>query len=413
MLRTLSPTLAGPTALHRLLTLRWLSVAVMASAAVAAPSLLDLSIRRAPLLAVTVGLILINLASVGAARKASLATPMVMTAHLAMDLVAWSLYAFFSGGTTNPLISLMLPLVAIGGILLPANHAWGLAGLAIGLYGLVWRIAPPLAVRDAAEGVWWHLAGMAVTFGISAIVVVLFISRLSAALRAREESLAAAREAHLRNARIVALANLAAGTAHELGTPLGTLKLLVGELSCHEGLPPDMTEDLAIMNQQIDRCRTILQALSARTGSLRAEGGRQIFLGPWLTDLVANWRSSRPGAQANLTVTPKFAAQSLVADQTLHQAITNLINNAADADPRKCAVISAEIAPDAIVIRIADQGPGFDRRKDDPSSVASASGLGIGLALAELAITRHGGTLDFAANQHAGTIASVRLPLDS
>lgn len=402
--------LATPSPLQRILALRWLSIAVMTMAALVAPILLDLSIRPWPLLAIAFGLALINLVSQSDSQKGKLSTPLVMTGHLVTDLAAWGLYAYLSGGTTNPLISLMLPIAAVGAMVLTQQMAWLLAASAIAIYALVWIYAPPLTVRDPAAGVWWHLAGMAMTFGMSAAVVTAFISRLSTTLRAREAALAQAREAQLRNERIVALANLAAGTAHELGTPLGTLKLLSGELSKLPDIPPNIHEDLLLMDQQVDRCRGILQALAARSGNLRAEGGCTVRLGPWLRDLIESCKKDKPLATLVLKIQAPAHEFLLVADQTLHQAIANLINNASEADPRGAALVTAELAAGGVTLRVVDGGPGFDPPGEQTAS--SFGGMGVGLSLADLAIGRHGGTLNFKKNPDGGTIAQVYLPTE-
>jgi hypothetical protein len=107
--------------------------------------------------------------------------------------------------------------------------------LAVALYTLLMWQFLPLAVADAERAARLHLAGMWLTFVVSAAMIAWFVARMTASIRERDSRLAAAREQALRDERVVALGALAAGAAHELGTPLATIAVLVGELEQDPG----------------------------------------------------------------------------------------------------------------------------------------------------------------------------------
>ncbi|NTV09728.1 MAG: sensor histidine kinase, partial [Zoogloea sp.] len=291
----LDTRLATPAeAMRRLTSLRWLSAAGMAATVLATPRLLGLPLPTATLLAIAAALALFNLVVTLHARWRQNASAPVLFCHLCVDLAAWSAFLYFTGGAANPLISLLLPLVAIGAAVLPAIWAWALALLAIAAYSLLWSYNVELEIYDEDLAVRWHLAGMWLSFALSAVVIVSYIARMMAAIRSRDEALAAAREAQLRNERIVALGNLAAGAAHELGTPLATMAVVAGELVRDPGLSDDNRADAELLREQLAHCKSILGNLTLRAGSLRAEGGEIVPACAWLDGVIQRWRSLRP-----------------------------------------------------------------------------------------------------------------------
>lgn len=289
MFRTAStfPLQLGSGQLARLVVLRWLSVACMGVATLALPPLLDVALPQARMLAVAVVLSGCNLGALAwyAGREAPPGA-WALFGQLLADLVGWSAFLYLSGGATNPLISLFLPLVAIGAAILPALQGWLLAVLAIAAYSLLWHVNQPIVFHANADAMHWHLAGMWITFVLSTLAVVWFVVRATTALRRRERELAAAREVQARDEQIVALANLAAGAAHKLGTPLGTLRILADELA-RNAPPGEMREDLALMREQIEHCKRILGGpwpMPARCAPKAAVRSRRMpGYAPWWT----------------------------------------------------------------------------------------------------------------------------------
>ena len=142
------------------------------------------------------------------------ATQMEFLAHLLADLTAFAVLVFFSGGVTNPFVSLMLVPVVIAAISLRPRWVWLLVAVAGGLYALLLFYYQPLAVADPVAAYGMHLAGMWFNFLISAGLIAFFVTRMHAALRGRDRELTDLREKQLRDERIVALGTQAALAAH-------------------------------------------------------------------------------------------------------------------------------------------------------------------------------------------------------
>lgn len=402
--------------LQRLALLRWVSIAIMLIACWPLPAALGLVVPTGALLSVVLGMIAANFLTLGwLAGKRGEVARWVPLAQLVLDLCGWSLFLYFAGGATNPLISILLPLVAIGTTVLTATQARLLAALAVSAYSLLWSYYQPIELHDPMLAATLHLAGMWLTFVLSAAIIVGFVIRMTDAIRSRDRALAEAGEEMARAAHIVALGNLAAGTAHNLGTPLGTMRIIIDDLLASPSTNGELREDLVLVHTQIDQCRQILSMLTAEAGARRAEGGRAQAASTWINDVIDRWRIQRPGATVFVRCDAVLDDTSLVADETLSQALHTLVNNAADASSEPVE-LEACIEDGALVLDVADCGPGLPEGLRATLGTAPCkerpTGMGIGLYLARNTLHRYGGTLEFSSRTGGGTVARLRIPLE-
>jgi two-component system sensor histidine kinase RegB len=355
---------------------------------------------------------LFALATAWRLRHGGAATAPECLAHLLTDLTAFAVLVFFSGGATNPFVSLMLVPVVIAAVSLPPAHAWLLAGAAGAAYALLLFNYLPLAVADPVAAYGMHLGGMWLNFLVSAALIAYFITRLQAGLREREAALAALRETQLRDERILALGTQAALAAHELATPLSTIATTAHELAREFANDPDIGADCRLLEKQADACRRILDRLAgrARPGAPAASP-----LGDWLQDLLSRWQVVRPDARAGIDVPPPVAALQLALPETLEQALMNLLNNAADASP-DAVRLDAAVRDGELRIGIGDRGAGFtaeQRRQAGriPFSGKAGHGMGVGLTLTHATVEKIGGRVELAERDGGGSQVSVILPL--
>lgn len=405
----------GAGHLRRLLLMRWFAIAGWLALVAAAHPLLDIALPLAPMLAIVALLAGFNLVTRQRLARGGGVADGELFAQLCVDITALTLLLFFSGGGANPLVSLYLPTIAIAAVVLPSRFAWGIVVLSVAAYSLLVFHNVPLPVDDAARATRLHLAGMWLIFVASAALIAWFVARMAAAIRSRDLELAAAREEALRNERVIALGSLAAGAAHELGTPLATMAILTGELSRNAGLSPETREDLALLREQIEHCKGIITGLAARAGQTRAEGGGAIDLDRWLEQVIARWRQLRPHAEAKVSLHGTAPAPRVVGEATLEQALLNLFNNAADAGNSEVD-IEAEWDAEWLRLEVRDHGPGFDENvllQAGRAFVTTRSeGTGIGLFLAHAAVERLGGRIALANREDGGAVTRVELPLE-
>lgn len=406
---------AGLDHLRRLVALRWWTIGAQLAALAFAHWGVGAYLRLPPMLSAVAMLATFNIVTTLHLPRRSSVSSRELFAQLCVDVSALTVLLYFSGGASNPLASLFLLPIAFAAVILPPALAWVLALLGVTLYSLLTVYRVPLTVADYIRANALHLFGMWFTYVISALVIVWFLVRMTASIRRRDRELAQAREAALRNERIVALGSLAAGAAHELGTPLGTLAILVDEMLADPGTPDMQRESLLTMKDELSRCKSTITTLAARAGEARAEGGRALGLDDWLRSCIDDWAASPRAVPVALTLEGPLPAPRVVAEATIEQAWRNLLDNAAQTS-RAPIVCACRWDADALHMSLRDQGPGFP-----PEVIAAAGrnflatrheGGGIGLFLAFSALERHGGSIELANPEEGGAEVRLYLPLD-
>ncbi|MGM0831363.1 sensor histidine kinase [Halomonas qaidamensis] len=340
-------------------------------------------------------------------------------AHLLADIAGLTLLFYFSGGSTNPFITYYLVPVTIAAATLPWRHAWIIAACAMAGYTYLmffYHPIPQLGHINSDGPLSLHVLGMWLNFGLSAGLVTFFIYKMAHALRNRDKALSRTREAALRNEQVLAVATQAAGTAHELGTPLSTMAVLLNEM--HQDAPDGSTlqQDIAILRQQVDVCKSRLQHLVTTADRRRMAEPEVLDAEVWLAAVVQRWLVIRPDVSHFFEVAEKRGRPWIAVDATLDQALTNLLNNAADANPEQIA-IRLDWQDESVVIDIRDHGPGIamsiaDQLGDTFISTKS-KGMGIGLFLTHATINRFGGGVSLYNHPEGGTLTEVTLPLCS
>ncbi|MBZ0091504.1 MAG: sensor histidine kinase [Sulfuricellaceae bacterium] len=356
--------------------------------------------------------------------------------QLLVDIAALTALLYTSGGSTNPFVSLFLLPLTIAAAILPSRPTWFVAAVTVSCYTLLLFYYVPLthngselqmamSMEHGMEGhnhpgsggdFGLHVLGMWFNFLLSASLIAIFVVRMAGSIRERDRLLASAREAALRNERIIALGTLAAGAAHELGTPLSTMAVITHELQQDYADNNELSEDLRLLRSQVDSCKSILSKLLDSAGQNRADELSLVQVDRYLDDLIEKWQIVRPGIALTIQRSGPQPVPQIAVEATLGQAILNLLNNAADASPH-CVEIDETWDDKQLFISICDQGTGLG-----PEAMANAGkpffttkppgqGIGIGLFLANATIERFGGTVRLTNRKDGGACNQISLPL--
>ena len=334
--------------------------------------------------------------------------------HLLVDILFFTALLFFSGGASNPFISYYLVPISIAATTLPLRYTWAITILSLAAYSWLLKFYLPIPAlapghhHDSVSNL--HILGMWLNFAVSAGLITYFVTRMARTLKQQEEQLTIQRENQLRDEQLLAIGSLAAGTAHELGTPLNTMKILVDEMVADQS---GSNDDLNILQQQIEQCRLTLKQLVA-TAEGSADGGEDIALRLYFDRLFERWQLMRPGVQANIRYPDNLPDIHTRLHPTIAQSLTSLLNNAADASPNR---VDIQVRWDRqhIELCIKDYGDGVSPQLRGRLGTAFTSskpeGMGLGLFLTQATLQRYGGTVDIKPGRGSGSEAKVILPI--
>lgn len=395
--------------LRYLLLLRALAMGCQVLALVAAHLIIDAPVPWMPIAIVMLLLGVITWRSWELVSSGRTVSEGVVVRQLCVDIVALAVLLYFTGGSWNPFVSLFLLPVTVAAATLRPAYTWFIVICSAACYTLLMFYHQQTlhwGHGDAHFAV--HLWGMWLGFLLSAGIVAYFVARIGATLRAHDRELATARQ-------MTALGAMAAGAAHELGTPLATMAVLARELELQCGDRPELIEDLGVLRAQLDRCKAILGRMAMQAGQTPADAGTAANLDQYLAGVIAEWRSLRPEASLTLTLDGAQPAPRIVTDRTLTQALMNVLNNAADASPQSVAV-QAHWNASEMTMQVRDNGPGIAAAVRDGLGQAFVTskpqGMGLGLYLARTTLGRFGGEVTLNDRRDGGGVeAEIRLPL--
>ena len=433
-----TPFTAQMRNLKRLIALRTIEVVCQVAVILFAIYVIGMALPTTLLLSLTAGLAVLNVATWWRTTQPWPVTALELAAHLLLDIGVLTALLYFAGGSTNPFVTLFLIPLSIAAALLPARLTWAIAVATLACYSLLLFAYQPMPkgpgsfallatlMPDGLHGAHdahgvhadfgLHVLGMWFNFALSALLIAWFVARMAQSIRERDQRLATAREQALRNEQLIALGSLAAGAAHELSTPLATMRLIATELAREQSAESPLRQDLQLLCAQADQCKRILTQMTSDAGAARAEQASAMQCTAYLTQLVAQWQLLRPQVQLTTDFVGEQPAPLLTVERTLDQALMNLINNAADASPAQVE-LSARWDARQLHIEIRDRGPGMSAEVAARAGEAffttkgPAHGLGIGLFLANASIERAGGTVSLFNRDGGGACVRVTLPV--
>jgi two-component system sensor histidine kinase RegB len=348
---------------------------------------------------------------------------------LLMDMLSLTTLLFATGGPNNPFSLFFFVNLSLCALILNRNWAWCLNGLTILCFaGLIYehhhidQLDLGLdTIRDRGDISLYHM-GLLIAFMTCSSVIVYFMTRLTAEVGEQYNQIQKAQAQQARSDKMEALGTLAAGTAHELATPLSTIAVVARDVEHAFEMHPldfpgadDVLEDVHLIRSQLDRCRNILDRMASHAGETIGEQIQSVSLEK-LAHSSLEGLIGRGRVQLDL---PQAAATTLVNVPLdgLSQALRGLVQNALDADPSDRPVsVSLRHENDSWSFEIHDQGPGMTpeilERVSEPffTTKPPGKGMGLGVFLAKNVVRRLQGSVEFKSDPGKGTRVIVNVP---
>jgi two-component system sensor histidine kinase RegB len=357
---------------------------------------------------------------------------------LVFDALCLTALLALTGGPANPLSLLYLVYITLSAVILSKEWTWSLGGLSVLCYGFLFWAHVRVSVFEphhTGGGFSIHLVGMWIAFVAAALLVTVFIGKVSEALRQREHEVLLLQSQVARHERLASVATLAAGAAHELGTPLATIAVASRDVEYHAtevSGDPELARDARLIRSEVERCRSILHEMSARGAEQPGELPVRVELDGLLQSVLHGF-SSPDRERVGIVLTGNPGAAVLPAGAA-RQALTALVRNALDAasetQPSGCEVAQpsgCEVAQPvtlgvartagSLEFVVADSGCGMSQetlnRIAEPFFTTKPPGCGMGLGtfLVRVFAERMGGRLAFESEPGKGTRALLELPL--
>lgn len=401
--------------MRQLNQLRWLAVAGQLVAILVAHFGLGVRLPLVPMLVVVGLLALANLLFTLTVRKGWVVRGEVPLALL-LDMAALTAQLYLSGGALNPFVSLYLLQVVLGAILLQPTSVWLLVGASSLCFALVTVSHLPLLVPSRLWDVSADLlmVGEWISFVMVAILLVLFITRISRNLRARDAYVVELRQRAVEEDGIVRMGLFASGAAHELGTPLSTLSVLLSDWQRHPAIVanPELWSELDDAQAEVRRCKEIVSNILHSAGLARGEAMGSTAVPELLGEVADEWQAVRDGLILECR-RDQLPDVRVAAEPALRQAIWSLLDNAAEAGARHVR-LSAQVENGRVSIAVIDDGSGFApdilARIGRLYQSSKGAGHGLGLFLASNVARRLGGTLEVSNRVDGGAAVVLHLP---
>ena len=409
---------AGHKNMLYLIQLRWIAVLGQITTIAVVSLAFDIHLPLPQMLSVLACLIAFNLFSHLRWHERERVTNQELFFALLVDVLSLTIQLYLTGGMANPFIFLYLLQIILSAVLLETWSTWTIVTItslclpALGEYARPLEL-PPDRVNGLHE---LFIQGMLICFVLNAALLVVFITRIGRNLRARDGQLADLRQQAAEEDHIVRMGLLASGAAHELGTPLATLSVILGDWKrmpefCRNA---ELVEEIGEMQRQLQRCKDIVSGILLSAGEARGESSMRTTINTFLNDLIEDWRLTRSiggfGYENRI-----LQDIPVVFDSALKQMICNVLDNALEASPQWVA-LEANCEAGLLTLQVTDSGPGFaagllEQIGKPYQSTKGRPGSGLGLFFVVNVARKLGGVVAARNRERGGAEVKITLPI--
>ena len=364
----------------------------------------------------------------------------VAGALLSLDTLLLTAVLYYCGGNSNPFSCLYIFNIALAAALLGPAWTVVVTGLSVACFSFLfaWHVPIPFldptatatatATATGADGPGLaalsslrYFQAVWIAFNVAAVLTATIVVRFARSIETKNALIEKMRDRAASSDRLAAVTTLAAGAAHELGSPLATIAVAASELTrkltrlSHPGLEP-LVEDARLIRSEVERCRAVLDRMSAKGGEITGEGILPVPLGVLLEDVRQGL--SPPEAARLVVEAPVDGRSVLVPRRALAQSLRDIVRNGLEASAAEAIVtVRTAEAEGWLRLFVEDRGRGMPpeqvARIGEPfvSTKKPGQGLGLGLFLARSLCDRLQWRMEVSSRVGVGTTVTIDLPM--
>lgn len=351
---------------------------------------------------------------------------------ISLDVVLLAALLYLYGGYANPFSMIFLVYVTLAAFFLNARWTWWIFLLSSASFVALFFFHVPLEQLSVesvhagmsheamghgdSQGFSLHLHGMLVAFLVIGLLTAIFLGRLSRELELQAEQLEAMAERERESQQLMALASLTAGAAHELSTPLGTLRLISDELHRELGENEVWRDDVALMREELDRCERVLRRMRSQSVELAGEVPAQATVESILERVE---EELRPGEMVQFDARDAAQVPLRTLQGALVSSLAALVRNGLQASSNdQPVVVEVHRRGEGILFSVRDRGQGMPpdvlKRVGSPffTTKSPGQGLGLGVFLVRLFALQVGGNFSLSSKLGEGSEAQLLVPVE-
>ena len=281
---------------------------------------------------------------------------------LCFDILQISLLISLNGGYTNPFIFIILAPIAIAASYLTIEKIMAILSLALVCFALIFNFYLDLPLEVRPEININYSLGIMISLFISSIFLVFYLYYFSLNYKSTQNAYELSREQLQNERELLKVGGLAAAAVHELGTPLNTINLIVGDFDKDEQLKKKYNEDIETLKLELDRCKAILKDLSTNPESKElTQEISNMSLDAYAQSLCAQFANNYQGIKLDFRSDVESKNINIKITPELNIAMNNIIKNAISFAKSEILIIVGSESTE-FSIKIRDDGPGFDKK---------------------------------------------------
>lgn len=414
-----APVANDPVRLRTLTLIRWVAIVGQALALLVVHFGFGFPVPLAAAFAVVGASLILNLIVMTGRPTPVRLGERAAAAFLAFDIMQLTALLYLTGGLENQFAFLLLAPVAVSATILTVRSTFALCVLSIASITLLAVVHYPLPWAEGGFTVpQVYILGTWVALAIGIVFFAIYTWRVAEEARRMSNALAASQLALAREQQLAALGGLAAAAAHELGSPLGTIAVVSGEIARDLPAESPLSDDVRLLISETARCRDILAELANRSGEGEDRSSPFALLPVHVLVQAAAERHQQEHVRFSFNNLPihddgKLSEPVVTRSPEIIHGLGNIIQNAVQF-ASSTVYISTGWDTETIRVTIRDDGPGFPpgllERLGEPyiSSRGSAGGhMGLGVFIAQTLLQRSGAGIAFRNDVAGGAMVDI------